>query len=104
VRVSGDTIRTIGSAVTVLVALGGIVWYIAGLDGRVRRLEEQVHTLTVAPTIAGTAGSSIPNPIAQACGDLARTAAYEASHGTTHGEREAEDMLKALGCSPTKDR
>jgi hypothetical protein len=43
------------------------------LDGRVRTLEERVHTLTVAPVIANSAEKTTSsNPVAQACADLAR--------------------------------
>src|SRR5438270_795776 len=53
--------------------LGGIVWYFANLDGRVRELEQRVHTLAIAPIIADqspTATSQtliepivVPNPV-----------------------------------------
>jgi hypothetical protein len=103
-RLSGDAIKTVASAVSILTVLGGIMWYAANLDQRVRRLEEQVHALTVAPTIAGASGqpATIPNPVAQACADLARKAADEASHGSLYGEREAENMLEALGCTQSQ--
>jgi hypothetical protein len=71
---TGDTIRTVGSAVAIAVAIVTLVWYVASLDGRVRSLEEKVHTLTIAPVIAGVAGkgSVTQNPIPQDCVELAR--------------------------------
>jgi hypothetical protein len=104
-QISGDTIRMAGSLVTIIAALVGIVWYVAGLDARLRQLENQVHTLTVAPMIAASAGQAgtVSNPIAEACADLAKKAVEAASGhfiGASSAKAEAEDMMKALGCSP----
>jgi hypothetical protein len=63
-------------------------------------LEQQIHTLTVAPAIANAAtGAAISNPIAQACADLAREAAQNANLEGSPGEQmEAERLLEQLGC------
>jgi hypothetical protein len=117
---SGDTIRTLGALTGIVGALAGIVgalvgaiWFFATLEGRVRQLEAQVHTLTVAPVIAasgsGAPGSdsskgsgTVPNPIAQACADLAGQAVAHASLHNTSAQMEAETMMKTLGCSPAQ--
>lgn len=101
---SGDTIRTVGAIAGILTVIGTVIWFAASLSSRVGRLEEQVHTLTVAPAIANAAtGTTAPNPIAQACADLARTAVSAAGSETIEqsvdGKMEAETMLKQLGCT-----
>jgi hypothetical protein len=102
VQWSGDSIRTIGSAVTILTGVVGLVWFASSLNSRISRLEEQIHLLTVAPTIASaTTGTVTPNPIAQACADLAREAGTSivGGHELTEG-RPLQDMMNKLGCSP----
>ena len=94
---SGDAIRTAGSLVTIGTALAGLTWFVASLHGRVERLEEQVRTLTVAPVIAGPAGQgAIPNPVAQACADLARQAADLAPKGELIAKGEIEQLMRGL--------
>ncbi len=100
---SKDFISTAANVVAVLVALGGIIWFAATLNARVDRLEEQVHLLTVAPTIAKSAtgqGGAVSNPMSQACADLAKKATEAADTGGSVGAQlEAEKMLDQLGCS-----
>lgn len=122
----------IGSAaggVTILSALVGVVWYVAGLEARMRQLETQVHTLTVAPLIKqggdqvpapnGAGHTSyvqsldysapidysqpiIPNAVANACGKLADTLADQVKSTVSKTALEAtRDALKLLGCLPT---
>jgi hypothetical protein len=104
IAITGDTIRTVGSATTVLVAVTGLVWYIANVESRIRTLEDRVHTLAVAPAIANSAGdkpasNAQANPVAQVCADLARKAVDESSlSGSIGAKLEAEQMLKSLGC------
>jgi hypothetical protein len=104
---SSDIIRTVGSGVTILVGVITLVWFIANLDGRVKRLEEQIHTLTIAPTIATngdptkppTSPSEVKNPIAETCANLAIQAAQSIKAG--HDITEAgpiRDLMKSLGC------
>jgi hypothetical protein len=87
--------------------IGSVVWYFANLDGRVRELEQRVHTLTVAPVIAdqssaaapsGQAPASIINPVAQACADLATRAATQASNGSFVSESSIRTLMQELGC------
>jgi hypothetical protein len=79
--------------------VGGIIWYFANLDGRVRALENEVHTLSVAPAIVDASrpgGPTVANPVAQACADLARKGAEDARYGD---DQRIELMLLRLGCS-----
>jgi hypothetical protein len=107
---SGETVRTIGSATTIAVALVGVIWYVAGLETRVRQLEIQVHTLTVAPIIAAPGApiagadkpaAAVPNPVAQKCADLASDAVRYAAQPNSSAVTEAENMMKTLGCGKT---
>ncbi len=101
-QLSRETINTAGSWATIIAALVGGVWFLAGLDSRVRRLEEQVHVITVAPTIAAAGAAArtpIGNPLADACAELARRAVTGAGPAGSTGEQlEAEKMLEQLGC------
>lgn len=105
---TSDIIRTVGSAVTIAVALVTLVWFAANLNGRVGRLEEQVHTLTVAPIIAnpsnvgdisGSASRTVQNPVADICAKLALQAAesIKAGHEVTEAE-PVQEMMRKLGC------
>jgi hypothetical protein len=102
---SSDIIRTVGSGVTILVGVITLVWFIANLDGRVKRLEEQIHTLTIAPTIATnndptkSSLGEVKNPIADTCANLAIQAAQSIKAG--HDITEAgpiKELMKSLGC------
>jgi hypothetical protein len=101
-----SVVGIVAGAVAIVVGIGGGIWHVATLDARVKQLEVQVHTLTVAPTLAATgAGSAgqpaIPNPVAQACADLARNAAQQIAAGgggfITGGE--IRRMMADLGCN-----
>jgi hypothetical protein len=98
--ISGETVRTIGSWVTITVALVSAISYFVFLELRVRQLETQVHTITVAPSIAGAAAGSgnVPNPMAQACADLARKAADQLASGGFTSAGEIQKLLANLGC------
>jgi hypothetical protein len=99
VQLSGDRIRTIGSAVTIAVGAGGIIWYVASLEARVRQLETEVHTLAVAPTLAGTNASqpsSVVNPVAQACAEMARRATDDKLIVSI--QQDARSIMRELGC------
>src|SRR5262249_28454980 len=97
---------------SILAIVVAVPIWLTRLDGRVQHLEEQVHTLTVAPVIAATSGQSsrvLPNPIAEACADLARQGVKPESpkirdwdvFGPTSRD-EAERMMQALGCVSTQ--
>jgi hypothetical protein len=113
---TSDIIRTVGSGATILVALTTLVWFIANLDGRVKRLEEQVHTLALAPVITDASktatptptrspdlpvalSGSVPNPIAETCSKLALevTEAFKASRPSTVAE-PIQELMRKLGC------
>jgi hypothetical protein len=120
---SGDTIRTIGSAVTILVALVGAIWYLVSLDIRVRQLENQLHALALSPVIekpatgpsaspkidsGGPAPQSsmvVPNPLQQTCADLATRAAkaIENNSPLTVGE-PIQALMKSIGCDALRPR
>jgi hypothetical protein len=74
--------------------VGTVVWFAAGIEGRISKLETQVHTLTVAPALAAN-GSSVPNPVAAACAELALKVL---SAGRSDAER-IRDTLQVLGCA-----
>src|SRR3954447_8910444 len=89
--------------------LGSIVWYFALLDGRVRDLEQRVHTLTVAPVIVAAGDNSasvtdnsqaptVANPVARACADLALQAAGEAVKKNDAATRSIRSLMQDLGC------
>ena len=102
--ISNDTIRTVGSSVAIVTGLVGLIWYIAGLDSRLRRLEGQVHTLTVAPMIAGATGQSVagPNPMAEACANLAKRTAEAINEGRgSYTVSNLKDLMHNLGCGST---
>ena len=97
---TSDSIRTVSALLAIGTVLGGIVWFAASMNARVSRLEEEVHTLAVAPTITNAVtGDATANPIAQACADLARKAADEAGlMGSVSAQVKSEEMLRQLGC------
>jgi hypothetical protein len=103
---TSDNIMTFASLVAIAVALGGIIWFFAGLDGRVRRLEEQVHTLTVAPTIAdsqpttaGVPNSPVQDPIADTSAKLALQATEAIRKGSPMTEGQPiQELMQKLGC------
>jgi hypothetical protein len=65
----------VSAILAIIASIGSAFWYVALLEGRVRTLEERVHTLTVAPFIANSAEkTTLVNPAAQACADLAQGA------------------------------
>ena len=49
-RLSGDVIKTTASVAALLVIFYGIIKYVDILDGRVGRLEEQVHVIATSVT------------------------------------------------------
>ena len=51
--------------VAIIGVVGLVIWYIAGLDGRVRQLELRVHALTVAPTIVETNTNVAPKDLSK---------------------------------------
>lgn len=104
---TSDIIRTVGSGVGILVAAGALVWFFAGLEGRVRRLEEQVHTLTVAPVIASSQptsssapSGSVQNPISETCAKLALQAAEALKNSRPLTEAEpVQELMQKLDCT-----
>ncbi|MGY8678575.1 hypothetical protein Q2941_12310 [Bradyrhizobium sp. UFLA05-153] len=79
------------------------------LDGRVKRLEGQVYTLTAAPVITdasktpatpAVSSGAVQNPIAETCAKLAIEAAasIKAGHSSTEAE-PIQEMMQKLGCS-----
>ena len=80
-------------------ALAAIAWLaVATLDDRVRQLEMQVHISAVAPALAAAGQSPAPNPVAQACADLARRAADQIKTESHAQEEEIRSLLRDLGC------
>jgi hypothetical protein len=74
-------------------------WYVFDLDSRVRQLEKQVHTLTVAPVIAKSGENSV-NPVAQACADLARQKAVTSDADPfSPSSEQIRSAMADLGCS-----
>lgn len=95
----------LGGYATVLTLVGTVFFFVFNLYDRVVLLEQQVHTLTVAPTIAATVGSkdgpvlqTVPNPVAQSCADLAKRAADEAGRGSVLVSQQMERMMSNLQC------
>jgi hypothetical protein len=121
----------VGIGAGILAILGAVVgatFYFNGLDNRVKRLEEQVHTLTVAPlitqaiTTAPIAPASptashegrpsndqkppppneqnvVANPVATACRNLADTLAEQIKNNeSTLYISKTEAGLQTLGC------
>jgi hypothetical protein len=105
--------------VALLAAIGGAFWYFATLDSRVRVLEERVHTLAVAPTIANTVvdpkgGAPSPtathttepilNPVAAACANLAEQVAKDMGNALYSSAENKREMMQSLGCLPASVR
>lgn len=49
---SGEKVRTTGSAVTISAAVVGVLWYFARLDGRISQLEEQMRSVATTVLVA----------------------------------------------------
>ena len=103
---TGDHIRTTGSAVTIVTGVVAAIVFFVRLDGRVTRLEEQVHTLTLAPVLSSTgkdgeaiAPRATPNPMAQACADLAKRSADEISRGFEMSADRIQKTMSDMGCT-----
>jgi hypothetical protein len=105
-----ETLGSVGTLLGILIGVGGVVWYVAGLDSRVRRLEEQVHVLTVAPSIAEVAragqreGQGVANPMAEACADIARKAADAKAKANFVEGGQLDLLLDNLGCKPASSK
>ncbi|HET7884418.1 MAG TPA: hypothetical protein VFL55_26250 [Acetobacteraceae bacterium] len=87
--------REIISIIAVVVTVGGAIAFLVKLNDRVAALETQVHTLTVAPTIAAIGSKAVvDNPVAKACADLAERAMEEGPvwSGNT------QQLMRKLGC------
>ena len=102
---AADHIRTTGSAVGIVTGLVATVVFFARLDGRVARLEEQVHTLTATPALSTTAqevGSPLPqptaNPLERSCADLAKRSADEISKGFQLSSDRIQKTMSDMGC------
>jgi hypothetical protein len=78
-------------------------WYVFDLDSRVRQLEKQVHTLTVAPAIANsTEKTTLANPVAETCANLARRLLNMGGSADEFGDqnrKHIQSTMAALGCS-----
>ncbi len=101
----GTIIGIAASSIGIVGAIGGAFTYIYSLDNRIGSLQSQVqtlgtqvHTLTVAPTLAQAGGSSTPNPIANACAELAIKAVEARSVGKLAARDEANKRSEYLGC------
>lgn len=92
-RISNDTVRTIGSAVTIVTAIVALSWFAWNLSNRVGRLEDQVQRLNVAPALAQAGTPAVSNPIAQSCADLVKLAVERSTEQPT-----AQRLLGQLGC------
>lgn len=103
---AADHIRTTGSAVTAITgAIAALVFFIR-LDARVGQLEEQVHTLTLAPTLSTVSEGSgaaprraAVNPVAQACADLAKRSADEIGRGFQSSAERIQKTMSEFGCT-----
>jgi hypothetical protein len=98
----GDTVRTIGSAVTIASGIVALSWFGWNLSSRVTRLEEQVHILTAASASPGDKGTA-PN---STCQTLAARAAEAYGLGTRNGDSEASNiryLMKDAGCLPNSN-
>jgi hypothetical protein len=103
-------IGKIGALVGLLATVGGVVFYISQLDSRLVVLENQMRLLIVAPSIQAStmqsesispssAISIAPNPIANACADLAGKAAMAAESGSYNAVTAIRNVMSSLGCS-----
>jgi hypothetical protein len=87
--VTNDNVRTVGSCVTILVAIVGGVWYFATLDGRVRDLTLRVQALEG------------PNAqLGKACAKLMEQMAEEQRAGESHKFQAGslENTAREYGC------
>jgi len=98
--------------------LGGIIWYFAVLDskvrtfeGRISAIETQLHMQAIVPfvekpemTKKSTDASSLnqaetmPNPIAGACKTIADLIAEDLRAGFNLNAENKREMLRSLGC------
>jgi hypothetical protein len=84
--------------VTVMGSIAGAFLYLGRLDARLTGVENQIHLLVVAPTLANGNGSGVaPNPIAKACADLAQRAADNVGVNLAD-ELEIREIMKEMGC------
>ena len=94
-----------------LVIFSGIVWYIAHLDGRVNKLEEQVHSLVASSAATASALAEFTrkpavtfDAIQQKCAELAdevSTGQRKTELGTHYGpevSKSAQMAMERLGC------
>jgi hypothetical protein len=91
---------------TILATVGGGAVYVYRLEERVRNLESQITILLASPAVAAKSkdppdGKAVvaPNPMADACAELARKAAD--AHAVLPGSltaRALEDLMQKLGC------
>jgi hypothetical protein len=101
---------------SIVISVGGIIWYFAGFDARLESLEAQISTIGGAQSVlsqpsAGLIPENAPNspfgvaidPIAVRCADLAdRVAkAYEEGKSLSTAKPILEFMVK-LGCLKEK--
>jgi hypothetical protein len=94
-----DRWQEIISIAVIVATAGGAIMFLVRLNDRVSALETQVHTLTVAPTIAAAGSNAVvDNPVAKACADLAERAMEEGPvwSGNT------QELMGKLGCAQRK--
>lgn len=61
----GEKTRTTGSVVTILGAIVGVVWWLAGLNSRVGHLEEQVRSLAASSSATAAADDRLNGRVSQ---------------------------------------
>ncbi|RYC32483.1 hypothetical protein D3273_08830 [Lichenibacterium minor] len=103
---TSDHIQTTGSAVTILTGIVAAIVFLSKLENRVSRLEEQVRSSTLAPSVSTTdrdggaaAAQAAPNAVAQNCGDLAKQNADEISKGFLLSSDRIQKTMAEQGCA-----
>lgn len=103
---TSDHIRTTGSAVTIITGIVATIVFLAKLENRVARLEEQVRTSNLGPSLSTTAGGNgataalaIPSAIAQNCADLAKQNADEIGRGFLLSSDRIQKTMAEQGCA-----
>jgi hypothetical protein len=85
-----------GLALTIVAGIGTGSWYVAKLDDRLARIEDRVSTLE-AQVSAVITQDRTPDPLAQACADLAQRSA-DAPANSYEADRLQAAMASA-GCN-----
>jgi hypothetical protein len=108
-------VAKMASLVASLGAVVGLIWYFATLDERAKKLESQLHSQAISPTIIRTGPaqdksgsptqsttpetSVVPNPLHQTCADLAArvTKAIEDGYPSSVAE-PLQSLMTQIGC------